>query len=130
MKTKDNVSKLALNLIALRKSMGLTQSQVAEAVGIKRSTYAYYERDTMPGIEIIEKLAKIYRITPSRVMFPDEHTEDTILFRDQSGIEMPKIEFATLSSTEQDFLVKTRLLSEEERLELQEKLDELLSRDE
>ena len=51
--------KIAVKLISLRKSMGLTQQQVAEAIGVKRSTYAYYESATTPSLDIIEKLAKI-----------------------------------------------------------------------
>jgi len=130
MKTPENASKLALNLIALRKSMGLTQSRVAEAINIKRSTYAYYERDTMPPVEIIEKLAKIYRTTPSRIMFPNEQEKEEggIIVRDEGGISPPKIEFATLTSSEQDLLIKARLLNEDAKHELLEKLDELLSR--
>ena len=131
MKNKEKISKLALNLIAHRKSMGLTQSQVAEAIGTKRSTYAYYERDTMPSVEIIEKLAKIYGTTPSRIMFPEEAVaEESMWLNDEGGIEIPKIEFATLTAEEQDLLVKTRLLTEQQKLELLEKLNEILNSEE
>ena len=131
MKNKEKISKLALNLIAHRKSMGLTQSQVSAAVGIKRSTYAYYERDTMPSVEIIERLAKIYKTSPSQIMFPEESApQESVWLNDEGGIEMPKIEFATLEADEQDLLVKTRLLTEQQKLELQEKLNELLNSEE
>ena len=131
MKNKEKISKLALNLIAHRKSMGLTQSQVSAAVGIKRSTYAYYERDTMPSVEIIERLAKIYKTSPSQIMFPEESApQESVWLNDEGGIEMPKIEFATLTEREQSFLVKTRLLSPAEKQELIDKLDELLSKSE
>ena len=131
MKNKENISKLAASLIAHRKSMGLTQSQIAEAINLKRSTYAYYERDTMPSVEIIEKLAKIYNVAPGQLMFPNEYQERTArTLRDEDVFEMPKIEFATLSEREQSFLVKTRLLTEAEKQELIKKLDEILSRNE
>ena len=131
MKNKENISKLAASLIAHRKSMGLTQSQIADVIGIKRSTYAYYERDTMPSVEIIEKLAKVYHTTPGLLMFPDEYSEGGArVLHDNDAFEMPKIEFATLSEREQSFLVKTRLLNEAEKQELIKKLDELLSHNE
>ena len=131
MKNKENVSKLAKSLIAHRKSMGLTQSQIAEVIGIKRSTYAYYERETMPSVEIIEKLAKIYNVTPGLLMFPEETQQGkTFSLQDDDTFEMPKIEFATLTEREQSFLVKTRLLSPAEKQELIDKLDELLSKSE
>ena len=131
MKNKENISKLAASLIAHRKSMGLTQSQIADVIGIKRSTYAYYERDTMPSVEIIEKLAKVYHTTPGLLMFPGEYSEGNAwVLHDNDAFEMPKIEFATLSEREQSFLVKTRLLNEAEKQELIKKLDELLSHNE
>lgn len=131
MKNKENISKLAKSLIAHRKSMGLTQSQIAEVIGIKRSTYAYYERETMPSVEIIEKLAKIYNVTPGLLMFPEETQQGkTFSLQDDDTFEMPKIEFATLTEREQSFLVKTRLLSPAEKQELIDKLDELLSKSE
>ena len=131
MKNKENISKLAKSLIAHRKSMGLTQIQIAEAVGIKRSTYAYYERETMPSVEIIEKLAKIYNTTPGQLMFPNDYHEGSMrTLHDDDAFEMPKIEFATLTEREQNFLIKTRLLTEAEKQALIDKLDELLSHNE
>ena len=53
----------ANTLKTLRKERNLTQSDVAERIGIDRSTYAYYERGaTKPDFECILKLCKIYNI--------------------------------------------------------------------
>ena len=131
MKNKENLSKLALSLIAHRKSMRLTQNQVAEALGIKRSTYAYYERDTMPSLEIIEKLAKIYGVTQGKLMFPNEENYSvSVTFGDQKSFQTPKIEFATLNNKEKDMLIKIRLLSEVQKEELQEKIDSMIAKEE
>lgn len=47
----------------LRKKYKLTQNQIAQKIGIDRSTYAYYERgDTKPDFECILKLTKLYNI--------------------------------------------------------------------
>jgi transcriptional regulator with XRE-family HTH domain len=129
MKSYENQSKLAKNLIAFRKSMGLTQKQVAESLNIKRSTYAYYERDTMPSTTVIEKLAKLYNVEPGEILFPKAN-QNSVVLKDEDGLETPKIQFATLLEAEQDLLIKMRLLTEEKKVKLLNKLDELLSEDE
>ena len=131
MKNKENISELALNLIAYRKSMRLTQNQVATALGIKRSTYAYYERNTMPSLEIIEKLAKIYAVSPSKLVFPNgEDAVGPITISDDSGFKLPKLEFASLKDSEQDFLIKIRMLNELQKEELYEHIDKMLTKEE
>jgi transcriptional regulator with XRE-family HTH domain len=47
----------------LRKNHGLTQAQVAECLGLERSTYAYYEGGRVPGVEILLRLCGLYKIT-------------------------------------------------------------------
>lgn len=55
---------IAENLKALRVALGLTQQQIAEALDIERSTYAYYEiGKSAPDIKTIAKLLKIFNIT-------------------------------------------------------------------
>lgn len=141
MKNKELTSKLAINLSRLRKSMGLTQKQVADAVGVKRSTYAYYERDTMPSVELIEKFAKVFNVTASYILFPEEqgsgdgsqpsgmgtlnHPPVDLNFTDDNIIR-----FASLTREEQNFLLKMRLLSDVDKAQLVEKLDELVEKSE
>lgn len=48
-----------------------TQKDVADALGIKRDTYARYETDTDPQIHIIKKLCELYRITSDSLIFGD-----------------------------------------------------------
>lgn len=52
-----------LALRKLRENNGCTQQQIADALGVNRSTYAYYESGkTTPDIDTIIKLAKIFNI--------------------------------------------------------------------
>lgn len=52
-----------LALRKLRENNGYTQQQIADALNINRSTYAYYESGkTTPDIDTIIKLAKIFNI--------------------------------------------------------------------
>ena len=46
-----------------RTTSGLTQQQVADVLGLDRSTYAYYESGkTTPDIKSVNKLLKIFNI--------------------------------------------------------------------
>ena len=52
---------IAKRIKAARTECKLTQQQVADVLGIDRSTYAYYETGTnKPSIEILVRLAAIY----------------------------------------------------------------------
>lgn len=52
----------------LRKRRGLTQGQLAEALGTTRVTIARYETgERTPRLQTIEKLAAILQVTPGEV---------------------------------------------------------------
>lgn len=54
---------LAENLSMLRNAKGLTQEQVAEAIGISRQSYAKWEQgDTVPDVETCDRLAAFYQV--------------------------------------------------------------------
>ncbi len=53
------------NLTAARKSRGLTQKQVAEALGVSDRTYSKWETgETEPGIELLCRLGEFYGMGP------------------------------------------------------------------
>ena len=63
----------------LRENFNLTQQQVAEALGIDRSTYAYYELGrTTPDLDKIDKLQRLYHV----------QYEDLIEYDDEDGIQV------------------------------------------
>lgn len=52
------------NLVLLRNLKGLTQEQVAEAVGVSRQSYAKWEQgETFPDIDKCDRLAQFYGVT-------------------------------------------------------------------
>ena len=54
---------VAIRIKIARKECKLTQQQVADVLGIDRSTYSYYELGTFnPSVEILVKLASIYNV--------------------------------------------------------------------
>lgn len=127
-------SKLAENLIRLRKNMGLTQEQVASALGIKRSTYAYYEKTTTPPIKTIEQLSRLFGTTAQDVMFgasPTRELDSFGFFSDgpesnpltTRNYDTPS--FNQLTPFEQKFYLKMRLLPDPLKNQLFATLNEL-----
>ena len=56
-------SKFALLLKQLRNKSGLTQKQVADALNVERSTYAYYETGiTKPHCTFVLELSKVFNV--------------------------------------------------------------------
>ncbi|MDC9821020.1 helix-turn-helix transcriptional regulator [Pectobacterium polonicum] len=52
---------------AWRVYRGLTQKQVAEALGIKQSTVSEFEKSERPRKDNIERLATLYRCSPEQL---------------------------------------------------------------
>ena len=52
------------NLVMLRNTLGLSQEEVAEKIGISRQAYAKWEKGvTIPDVEKCNALAKLYGVT-------------------------------------------------------------------
>ncbi len=103
----------------LRKKRGYTQAEVAEKVGIKRTTYNSYENSkTVPPYDIVEKLADLYDVTIQE--FDNEMKNRTYLEISsitpsyQVNIEEKMEE---LTSDERMVIKYLRLLSTDERRE-------------
>ncbi|MGH7203833.1 MAG: helix-turn-helix transcriptional regulator [Candidatus Levyibacteriota bacterium] len=64
---KDN--KVGKSLRKARKSLGLTQAQVAEKVGISSNYYSMIERGERenPGSSIMTKIAKVLKLKSSDI---------------------------------------------------------------
>ena len=79
----------------LRKEHNLTQSDVAQLIGIDRSTYAYDERGaTKPDFECLLKICKIYNIDISALtnMFLNDESTN-IVFKTIDNDEVDKDSF-------------------------------------
>lgn len=65
--------KIGTNLKALRKSLGLTQQNVADKLGISRVNYTRYETDaSCPDFETLVLLADFYEVSLDYI-FGREH---------------------------------------------------------
>ena len=108
------------NLLYLRNIKGLSQEQVAEAVGISRQSYSKWEQgDTFPDIDKCDKLAKFYGVTIDSLIHSDEkigktkiapapigkHLWGTVTMGSKGQIVIPKNARDTFDMKEGDRLV-------------------------
>jgi len=117
----------------LRKQCNLTQKQVAEALHINRSTYAYYESGaTEPDLKSISKLAKIFNVDVNDLL-PNSDGKINICLRDVTGTESEEIpedeaekldirneKIYLLSKEERGFIAWFRTLTDEQKAKLKE----------
>ncbi len=59
---------VATNLRLYRKKMNITQEEIAERLGIKRTTYARYETTTKVPISILKKLSDILNVSTDSIV--------------------------------------------------------------
>lgn len=122
-----NATKFALVLKQCRENAGLTQKQTALALGMERSTYAYYETGvSQPSALMVVKLAKLFGVPEELFMDAvadvefgsSPESEKFTTLSDKSWEEREKM--YTLSSEEQYFLSSYRLLMYDQQNEIKE----------
>ena len=137
-----NMSKdLGLVLRTLRNNCTLTQQQVADALHLDRSTYAYYERGTTePELKTVKKLAAIFNVDPT-LLLPDDDGKFVLRVSDvtvdeqgtvaqeneEEAVEPRGQMIYALSRDEKAFLAHYRVLTSEQKEKLKlffENLDE------
>ncbi len=98
---------LKVKIVYYRKKRGLTQSQVAEKMGITRSTYAYAEtRAERLSPDFLTKLAKALDVSPNVFIYEDINKGDGGIKNPPS----PPIEPFVTTNKEQRTIMMLRLL--------------------
>lgn len=126
------MSNLANNLKELRERAKLNQQNIADVIGVKRSSYAYYETGkSSPKIDALIKIANLYNISVDEILgdlsSPTYKSADNILnssippYEDSEGYRVYD-KFNDLSDFEKMMILKMRLMSPEERAKLQKYL--------
>lgn len=70
-------NELARHIVELRTSQGMTQTQVAAAMGIRQTTYSEWERNGyFPGLEHLKNLAATLNVTLGHLTLTDQGTPD------------------------------------------------------
>lgn len=74
------MTKLNERIKVLRKKAGLTQEELGEILGIQKASVQKYEKGTIsnPKPEMVEKMAKVFNVTPSHIMGWDRFDEKTL----------------------------------------------------
>lgn len=103
-----------------RTTSGLTQQQVADVLGLDRSTYAYYESGkTTPDIKSVNKLLKIFNISYYELM--DETDPTTITVSDplvDSSDDDDQPHIYDLTKAEKRLVIYFRVLSPNQQKDL------------
>lgn len=64
------------NLKNARKRKGLTQAEIAEAIGVAKSTYSLYESGKRePDVQKIKQLAEVLNMTGDELLGLEAHTD-------------------------------------------------------
>lgn len=99
---------LGIILRTLRTKCGLTQLQVADALHLDRSTYAYYERGTTePDLKGLKKLSAVFNVDPT-FLLPDEEGRFSLRVSDVTADETE--ENTEAESTETTAKQKTAII--------------------
>lgn len=121
---------LSQKLRLLRKKLNLSQRQVAEALGINRSAYAYYETGTTrPKISTLTNIAKIYNITVDELLDDEIYQGDGLRVKSNNPVVdnwTSSDKFNELSDFEKSVLIRLRLLSGEDKKDVVDYIDEKL----
>jgi len=66
---KENVTEHGKRLTGLRKTAGLTQTEVAKELGIPQRTVSFYEREARQVPQsLVQPLAKLFGVTPEEIL--------------------------------------------------------------
>lgn len=96
------------NLKKLRRERKLSQQQVADVIGLDRSTYAYYEMGkSMPNFDTMDRILKIFDINYYDLF---SSVNDTDKLKPKNNVHD-----ANLSKQERSLLLRFRLCSDSER---------------
>ena len=103
---KENI--LGIKLRRCRKNCNLSQQQVADTLGINRTTYTYYESGRFePSLTTISKLAQIFCVDVSQLL-PSEAPESPLSDTTQEIINP----IYSLTKDEQNLILAFRLLDD------------------
>ncbi len=114
----------ATKLKCYRQMLNFTQNDIANAMGVDRSTYAYYEiGKTIPNSEGIKMLSKLFGVSPATLLNeepvePPKPTQGILVFQDaildilngtndERNIDMT---FPELTEDEKELILQYRMM--------------------
>ena len=123
-KPEKEITTMGRIIKELRKLHRLTQEQTADILKVKRSTYAYYEKNITPTIENIKKLATLFDVSVHYLMFgkEDPHTYISAI-NDPDTPQGPKV--STLKEDERLLIFNYRSLNSQNKEKIYRETKEL-----
>ena len=118
-------------LRAIRKEYGLTQQNIADVLGVDRTTYTVYEGGSItPSPATLVKLSQIYNVTvgyligveenhPELRKIPDEKQREKLLSSDPISL---------LKKEEKELMLYFRVLSDAEKHKIIDEMKDLAQR--
>ena len=86
------VNSIAWKLKRFRENSGYTQQQMADALNIERSTYAYYETGkTSPSIETIMKIKEILNVSLEDLLGSENKSSNKLSDSSKEHISFDKV---------------------------------------
>ena len=120
-----NNSSLGETLLRLRKEMKMTQDDVAKILGMSRTSFSKYENgNSAPPLQVLRKIAAIYNVGLEYLIF-DENTSIRLndsQSEDENTSSVPVSKITELRPVEKQIIGKYRILTDEEKKLLLEKL--------
>lgn len=119
-KWEEKTMLLSERLKKFRLALGLTQEEVAKALGTERTTYTYYERGThKPSLDRIKALAKLFNTDVATLLGEDELAGVSFVLADDSvGYNDDKIGLNELKKDEVMLLLYYRRLDKSKQAKL------------
>ena len=120
-----NNPSLGEKLLRLRKEMKMTQDDVAKIFGMSRTSFSKYENgNSAPPLQVLRKIAAIYNVGLEYLIF-DENTSIRLndsQSEDENTSSVPVSKITELRPVEKQIIGKYRILTDEEKKLLLEKL--------
>ena len=120
-----NNPSLGEKLLRLRKEMKMTQDDVAKILGMSRTSFSKYENgNSAPPLQVLRKIAAIYNVGLEYLIF-DENTSIRLndsQSEDENTSSVPVSKITELRPVEKQIIGKYRILTDEEKKQLLEKL--------
>lgn len=128
-KNKKDKSVTGIMITRARKAHGLTQETVADILKIKRSTYAYYERNIDPTYEVISQLSTLFNAPVHVLLYGHPDPIEHIDLRDPQTEWGPE-KFGHLTEDERIILSNLRMLPLNLRQKIIREIEELRDKNE
>lgn len=112
------------SLRKIRKAHKLTQQDVANVLGVDRTTYTLYELGaTYPSIASLEKLSEAYNATVGYIIGKEENNCPERIIKNADFLREENVDpLAYLSKDERSLIFSYRILSDEDKKKIKQEI--------